>query len=83
MFGGQVGIADHAIIANRVMAGAQAGIPNSVKKEGAIIQGAPAIDARNFWRSSAIFKSLPDMWADMNQMKREIKILKEQLAEKQ
>ena len=83
MFGGQVGIADHATIANRVMAGAQAGIPNSVKKEGVAIQGTPAIEGRNFWKSSAIFKNLPDMWADMNQMKKEIKMLKEQLAEKQ
>lgn len=79
MFGGQVGIADHATIANRVMAGAQAGIPNSVKKEGAAIQGTPAIEGRNFWKSSAIFKNLPDIWADMNQMKKEIKMLKEQL----
>ena len=79
MFGGQVGIAGHATIANRVMAGAQAGIPNSVKKEGAAIQGSPAIDGRNFWKSSAIFKSLPDMWADMNQMKKEIRALREEL----
>lgn len=79
MFGGQVGIADHATIANHVKAGAQAGIPNSVKKEGATIQGTPAIDGRNFWKSSAIFKNLPDMWAEMNQVKKEIKMLKEQI----
>ena len=79
MFGGQVGIADHATIANRVRAGAQAGIPNSVKKEGAVVQGTPAIDGRNFWKSSAIFKNLPDMWAEMNQMKKEIKMLREEL----
>ena len=83
MFGGQVGIADHATIANRVMAGAQAGIPNSIKKEGVAVQGTPAIEGRNFWKSSAIFKNLPDMWADMNQMKKEIKMLKEQLKNKQ
>ena len=79
----QVGIADHATIADRVMAGAQAGIPNSVRKEGAAVQGAPAIDARNFWKSSAIFKALPDMWADMNQMKKELRMLRQQLEEKQ
>jgi len=83
MFGGQVGIADHATIANRVMAGAQAGIPNSIKKEGVAVQGTPAIEARNFWKSSAIVKNLPDVWADINQMKKEIRMLKEQLAEKQ
>ena len=83
MFGGQVGIADHAVIADRVMAGAQAGIPNSIKKEGAAVQGTPAIEGRNFWKSSAVFKNLPDMWAEMNQMKKEIRMLKELLAEKQ
>ncbi|MCH5169620.1 MAG: UDP-3-O-(3-hydroxymyristoyl)glucosamine N-acyltransferase, partial [Prevotellaceae bacterium] len=61
MFGGQVGIADHVTIANRVMAGAQAGIPSNVKKEGAGIQGTPAIEGRNFWKSSAVFKNLPEM----------------------
>ena len=79
MFGGQVGIGGHATIANRVMAGAQAGVPNSVKKEGAALQGSPAIEVRNFWKSSAIFKNLPDIWADMNQMKKEIEKLKEEL----
>ncbi len=83
MFGGQVGIAGHATIANRVMAGAQAGIPNSIKKEGAAVQGTPAIDARNFWKSSAIYKNLPQMWADVNQMQKEIKALKAQLAAKE
>lgn len=79
MFGGQVGIAGHANIANRVMVGAQAGIPNDVKKEGAALQGTPAIEVRNFWKSSAIVKNLPEMWAEMNQMRKEIKMLKEQL----
>ena len=82
MFGGQVGIADHATIANRVMAGAQAGIPNSIKKEGAAVQGTPAIEGRNFWKSSAVFKNLPEMWAEMNQMRKEIKMLKEIIEEK-
>ena len=79
MFGGQVGIAGHATIADRVMAGAQAGIPNSIRKEGAAVQGTPAIEARNFWKSSAIVKNLPELWTDINQMKKEIKMLKEEL----
>ena len=79
MFGGQVGIAGHATIANRTMAGAQSGIPNNVKKEGQAIQGSPAIDGRLFWKASAVFKQLPDMWADMNRMKKEIEELKKKL----
>ena len=82
MFGGQVGIAGHATIANRTMAGAQSGIPNTIKKEGTAIQGSPAIEGRNFWKSSAIFKHLPDMWSDLNRMKKEIEALKEQLENK-
>jgi UDP-3-O-[3-hydroxymyristoyl] glucosamine N-acyltransferase len=80
MFGGQVGIAGHAAIANRTMVGAQSGIPNSIKKEGTTIQGSPAIEGRNFWRSSAIFKNLPDMWSDMNKMKKQIAELQAELA---
>lgn len=82
MFGGQVGIAGHAHISDRTMAGAQSGIPNSVKKPGTAIQGSPAIDAKNFWKSSAIFKALPEMWTDFNKMKREIEELKKALGEK-
>jgi len=82
MFGGQVGIAGHATIADKTMAGAQAGIPNNIKKPGTAVQGTPAIDAKTFWKSSAIFKNLYQMWADMNEMKKELKALKEELATK-
>ena len=78
----QVGIAGHATIADKTMAGAQAGIPNSVKKPGTAVQGTPAIDAKTFWKSSAIFKNLYQMWADMNEVKKEIKALKDELAAK-
>ena len=80
MFGGQVGVAGHATIADKTMAGAQAGIPNNIKKPGTAVQGTPAIEGRNFWKSSALFKNLPQIWADMNEMKKEIKALKEELA---
>ena len=79
MFGGQVGIAGHATIANRTQAGAQAGIPNSVKKEGTALQGSPAIDFKNFWRSSVVFKNLPELNATVNQLRKEIEELKKKL----
>ena len=79
MFGGQVGIAGHATIANRTMAGAQSGIPNSVKKEGTAIQDSPAIDGKNFWRSSVVFKQLPELNATVNQLKQELEELKKRL----
>jgi UDP-3-O-[3-hydroxymyristoyl] glucosamine N-acyltransferase len=79
MFGGQVGITGHATIANRTMTGAQAGIAGSVRKEGQTLQGSPAIDAKNFMRSSAVFKNLPDMYREMNAMKKELETLKAEI----
>ena len=55
MFGGQVGIAGHAVIGDRVLSGAQAGIAGSIRKGNVTLQGSPAIDAKNFMRSSVVF----------------------------
>jgi len=79
MFGGQVGIAGHATIANRTQAGAQAGIPNSIKKEGTAVQGTPAIEFRNFWKSSAVFKGLPEMSRQVYQLQKELDEMKKRL----
>lgn len=79
MFGGQVGIAGHATIADGTQAGAQSGIPNSVKKPGQQLMGSPAIEPRTWWKAQAVIKQLPDMWASMNRMKKEIEELKAQL----
>lgn len=76
MFGGQVGIAGHATIADRTQAGAQSGIPNSVKKPDQQLMGTPAIEPRTWWKAQAVVKQLPDMWASMNRMKKEIEELK-------
>lgn len=79
MFGGQVGIAGHAVIGDRVMSGAQAGIAGSLRKGHVTVQGSPAIDAKNFARSSVVYKNLPKMYADLNRMKKELAEIKEQL----
>ncbi len=82
MFGGQAGIAGHAHIASRTQVGAQCGISNTIKKEGLMLLGSPAMDFRNFWKSSAIFKRLPDIYQQINQMEKEIKELKKHQEEK-
>ena len=78
----QVGIAGHATIANRTMAGAQSGIPNNIKKEGTAIQGSPAIDGKNFWRSSVVFKNLPELNTTVQQLKKEVEEVKKQINNK-
>ena len=61
IFAGQVGIAGHLVIANNTGIGAQAGIPKSITEEGQRLIGYPAIDLKEYFRSYAVFKRLPDL----------------------
>jgi UDP-3-O-[3-hydroxymyristoyl] glucosamine N-acyltransferase len=56
--GGQVGFSGHITISDNTKIGAQAGILSSTKKEGEILLGSPAFDAREFMRAYAMFKKL-------------------------
>lgn len=58
---GQVGIAGHLTIANKTGIGAQAGISKSVEEEGEKIMGSPAYDVKDYFKSYAVFKKLPDL----------------------
>ena len=78
MFGGQAGLSGHIHVADHVVFGAQCGVISDVK-EPATLLGAPAINAKAFMRSSAIFNRLPDMYRQMGQMQREIEQLKKEL----
>ena len=78
MFGGQVGLAGHIHITDNVNLGAQAGVISDVK-EAATLLGAPAINARNFMKSSAIFNRLPDIYKKIGQMEKEIEQLKQEI----
>ena len=78
MFGGQVGVAGHISIANHTNIGAQAGITGTIRKEGETIIGSPAWDAKGFMKSAALFRRLPDMYQQINDLKKEIELLKNQ-----
>ena len=78
MFGGQVGLAGHIHIADNVTLGAQSGVISDVK-EPVTLLGAPAINAKNFMRSSAIFNRLPDIYRTIGQLQREVEQLKKEL----
>lgn len=76
MFGGQVGLAGHLKIANGTKIGAQGGILGDVKEENTAIIGSPAIEVKQFLRSSVIFKKLPDMKVKIDSLEKEIESLK-------
>ena len=78
-FGGKVGIAGHIHIANHTTAGATSAIAGTISKEGSTILGIPAIDAHRFARCNAVFRNLPDLSKEVQQLKRELADLKSRL----
>ena len=76
MFGGQVGLAGHIKIANGTKIGAQGGILGNIKEENTAIIGSPAIEVRQYFKSSVIFKKLPDMMLKIDSLEKEIESLK-------
>jgi UDP-3-O-[3-hydroxymyristoyl] glucosamine N-acyltransferase len=76
MFGGQVGISGHLKIADGTKIGAQSGIPRDVKEENLILLGYPAINYKDFFRSSVIFRKLPELLTRINSLEKDIKTLK-------
>lgn len=79
MFGGQVGLAGHIHVGNHINIGAQSGIASTVKGDNRSIMGSPAIDAKQFFKCSAAYKNLPEMYLTITRMQKEIEELKKQL----
>jgi UDP-3-O-[3-hydroxymyristoyl] glucosamine N-acyltransferase len=72
MIGGQVGIAGHLVIANNTSIGAQAGIGKSIKEEGERLLGSPALDIKEYFRSYAVFKRLPDLHDRLRELEKKV-----------
>jgi len=69
---GQAGITGHLEIADQVTIGAQAGIPKSIKTPGSVVLGSPAFEIRDFKRSYALFKNLPDMASRIKDLEKKV-----------
>ena len=82
MFGGQVGVAGHIHIGDRVVFGAQSGVPGSVKSDQRLI-GSPPMEEKPFFKSSAVFRKLPDMYFELNALRKELNEIKKQLNNKE
>lgn len=79
MVGGQTGISGHIKIGNQVKVGGHSAIANSVK-DGKAVMGYPAFDHSQFARASVVIKKLPEMYREMDTLKKELESLKQQLA---
>jgi len=78
MLGGQVGLGGHITIGDDTNIGAQSGIISNIEA-GRTIMGSPAIDLKNFFRSSIVISKLPDMYRNYYQLQKEINILKKEV----
>ena len=74
MKGGQVAIAGHLKIADRVKIAGQSGIANDIKKEGSVLQGPMAFNIKEFQKSYVVFKKLPDIYKSLNLIKKKIDV---------
>lgn len=79
MVGGQAGISGHIKIGNQVKVGGHSGVTNSVQ-DGKAVMGYPSFEHTQFARATVIFKKLPEMYREMDALKKEIESLKQQLA---
>jgi UDP-3-O-[3-hydroxymyristoyl] glucosamine N-acyltransferase len=75
---GQVGVAGHLTVGKGVIATAQTGIPNSVDA-GSFISGYPAIPNRDWLKSSAIFRKLPELKKAVADLQRRLEELESRL----
>lgn len=75
MIGGQVGIVGHLTIGAGSRIAAQSGIGNSTE-ENSVIQGSPAFAVGKYQKSYVLFRKLPDLYKQLNELEKEIKRLK-------
>ena len=79
MIGGQAGISGHIKLGNQVKVGGHSGVTNNVQ-DGKAVMGYPAFEHTQFARATVIYKKLPEMYREMDALKKDIELLKQQLA---
>lgn len=72
LIAGQVGIAGHLVLANQTSIGAQSGIGKSLAKEGQKLMGSPALDVKDFYKTYALFKQLPDLSQRLRELENKV-----------
>lgn len=70
LIGGQVGIVGHLKIADNVKIAAQSGIGFSIEEPGAIVQGSPAFNIRDYQKSYVYYRKLPSIVQKLEEMEK-------------
>lgn len=77
VLGGQVGVAGHLRIGDLARVGAQAGVMSEVG-DGEIVNGSPQMDAKDYMRSVAVFRRLPELNRLMRDLQRRLDALEQE-----
>jgi len=71
--GGQVGFAGHLEIADGTSIQAQSGIASKVREKNTALFGSPAIPYKDYIRSYAVFKKLPDLYKTISRLEQKLR----------
>jgi UDP-3-O-[3-hydroxymyristoyl] glucosamine N-acyltransferase len=83
IIGGQVGMGDHARVQKGAVVGSKAGIlPGKIVRAGAVVWGVPVRPLDEYKRLNAHFGRLPQMRAEIDELKRQLRELDTRLEEK-
>ena len=75
MVGGQAGFAGHIQVADKTFVGAQCGVMSNTKGGGEQLIGSAAMDPKVYFRGMAVLKHLPDMYRELNGLKKKVQEL--------
>ncbi|MEZ4983793.1 MAG: UDP-3-O-(3-hydroxymyristoyl)glucosamine N-acyltransferase [Saprospiraceae bacterium] len=70
--GGQVGFVGHVSIADGTQIQAQSGVAGAVETPGQALFGSPAIPYKDYIRSYAVFKKLPELYRELHRLQQEV-----------
>ncbi|MEN9448756.1 MAG: UDP-3-O-(3-hydroxymyristoyl)glucosamine N-acyltransferase [Bacteroidota bacterium] len=76
MIGGQVGFVGHISVAPYTKINAQSAIASNIKKEGLALSGTPAIDIKQHFKATVVYKNLPELEKEVRQLKTTLEELK-------
>ncbi len=73
--GGQSGVIGHLSIANGTKINGHSGVNKSITEENSIVSGSPSFDIKTYLKSSVIFRNLPQLQQQINELSQAIKLL--------
>jgi UDP-3-O-[3-hydroxymyristoyl] glucosamine N-acyltransferase len=84
IIGGQVGMGDHARVERGAVVGSKAGIlPGKIVRAGSVMWGVPVRPLEEYKRLNALWGRLPQMRADLEELKRQVRELTARLGEEE